>query len=161
MYSEQLKALSQGDCTKLKTWPSQPCAMLCMHLNGWHGCLPFTSPILIPLPTEQVRTCFVPVGTAHEGEQQNRGSQRSVQMLYPLLRAAHNYRKSIQSALAPYPRSEPPIFKDNNPLSLSEGFAPSHHILTVIQKQDFLTLSGVYCAQNVSYCPENYSLGEH
>lgn len=47
------------------------------------------------------------------------------------------------------PQSEPSVSRADNPSDLSEGFPPSLHILTAIQKQDFLTLSCVYCAQDM------------
>lgn len=60
--SGQLKALSQGGCTKLKTRQSQPCAMLCTALHK----LPLHLSDLILLPTEQVRTLLCKCGHCPE-----------------------------------------------------------------------------------------------
>lgn len=120
---------------------------------------PFTSLIRIPLPTEQSGSCFVNVGTAQKEEQQNWGSQKCRDALPT---AATLPAESTQSALAPYPQPEPPIFKENNPVSLSEGFAPlSSHFNCDTETRFPDSLLCLLCSGYVSYCPENYSLGEH
>lgn len=111
---------------------------------------PFTSLILLPLPTEQVWSLLRKCGHCPERRAAEPGAPREVSRCPThCCYAAHVYYESTWSALAPYPQTEPPIFKDDNPLGLSEGFAPSCHVLTVTLRQDFLALSCVYCAQDM------------
>lgn len=121
---------------------------------------PFTSLIRIPLPTEQVWILLCKCGQCPERGAAELGfTEVSRCSTYCCHTAC---AEPTQSALAPYPQPEPPIFKDNNPVSLSEGFAPlSSHFNCDTETRFPDSLLCLLCSGYVSYCPENYSLEEH
>lgn len=68
-------------------------------------------------------------------------------MLYLLLPRCPRLSQVYPVSMSARPQSEPSVSRADNPSDLSEGHPL--HILTAIQKQDFLTLSCVYCAQDM------------